>query len=325
MDGLSPAATKTGTNTNQEARDVAMLTKALMLAALAYSIVCVGMYLLQDRLIFYPDARLVATPRNVGLVYEDVSIRTSDDQAGGPIQVHGWFVPAPEQTSAENRERADQLGTILFLHGNAGNISHRLQTLALLHELGFATLIIDYPGYGQSEGTVGEASAYAGADAAWRYLIEERGLPADSVTVFGRSLGGAMALYLAEGDRTPGALIVESSFTSIPDIAAELYPFLPVRWLARTQFPNRDRIAKVRSPVLVAHGPGDQLIPYQHGVNLYAAAPAPKRFLQLAGGHNDGFLATGPAYRQALAAFVLAAKGAWSWNQADAQGLFHDP
>jgi fermentation-respiration switch protein FrsA (DUF1100 family) len=193
-------------------------------------------------------------------------------------------------------------GVILFFHGNAGNISHRLDTLEIFHTLGLSTFIIDYRGYGQSEGRPSEQGTYLDAEAAWRYLVEQRQVPPERMIIFGRSLGGAVAAWLAQA-HPPRALILESTFTSLPDMAATYLPFLPVRSLARFDYNTLARLPDIHCPVLVVHSPDDEVVPYSHGRQLFEAASEPKEFLELRGGHNEGFLIS-DNYQAGLEAFI---------------------
>lgn len=260
------------------------------LAAAGYVVVLAMVYFNQERMLFLPSRALVATPRDAGLDYRDVRLATADGET-----LHGWLLPAA----------APAAFTLLFFHGNAGNISHRLQSLALFHRLRVDVLIIDYRGYGESTGKPSEAGTYLDADAAWRYLTEERGIDPAAIVLFGRSLGGAVAIELAARTPAPAAgLIVESTFTSVPDLAAELYPFLPSRRLSRLRYAAAARIANVRCPVLVLHSRDDEIIPYAHGLALHAAAREPKTLFAMRGGHNDGFVVSGRPYERALGDFI---------------------
>ncbi|MDH3451531.1 MAG: alpha/beta hydrolase [Gammaproteobacteria bacterium] len=267
-----------------------MLVNLLIGAALVYLALLAAMYFNQHRLLYLPNVptrELAATPDRYGLAYEDVRFETEDG-----ITLHGWFLPVAGATR-----------TVLFFHGNAGNISHRLDSLALFVGLGLQVLIIDYRGYGESAGKPSEAGTYRDATAAWRYLTATRGIASQHIVLFGRSLGGAVAIELASRV-APGALIVESSFTSVPEMAANLYPLLPVRWLARLHYHSLDRITAVPCPVLVLHSEHDEIIPIAHGRRLYEAAPHPKVFFAMRGGHNDGFFASGEDYVRALGGFL---------------------
>ena len=191
----------------------------------------------------------------------------------------------------------------LIMHGNAGNMSQRMDTIAMFHRLGYGVLIFDYRGYGRSTGRPSEEGLYRDAVAAWDYLTRQRGIAPGQIVLFGESLGGAVAAWLAAHER-PGALVLSSVFTSAPELAADLYPWLPTRWLVRLRYDTRAALTQINCPVLVAHSPDDEIIPFRHGQMLYEAAPEPKAFLQLAGGHNDGFIFMRPAWVNALASFL---------------------
>jgi fermentation-respiration switch protein FrsA (DUF1100 family) len=272
-----------------------MMSSLLIGAALVYFGLLATVYFNQHRMLYLPNmpARaLVTTPASYGLAYENVHFDTEDG-----VSLHAWFMPVPGATR-----------TVLFFHGNAGNISHRLDSLAIFVRLGLQVLIIDYRGYGESSGKPSEAGTYRDATAAWRYLTVTRGVAGKDIVLFGRSLGGAVAVELASRVDA-GALMVESSFISVPEMAAKLYPFLPVRSLARLHYPSLERIGAVRCPVLVLHSKNDEIIPFSHGQRLYQAAPQPKAFFVMGGGHNDGFFVSGDAYVHALGDFLRAHPG----------------
>jgi len=266
-----------------------MIRKIVGIVAMAYAGLALVLYLFQSSLVYYPKVGLELrdTPRQAGLDYEDVNLVTADG-----IALHGWFVPC-----------AQPRGTVLFFHGNAGNISHRLDSLRMFHRLGYSTLIVDYRGYGNSAGKPSEQGTYLDAEAAWRYLTETRHIPSSEIVLFGESLGCAVAAWLAVR-HPPAALVIASGFTSVPDLAATLYPFLPVRLLSRFSYDTREYLRSVTAPVFVAHSPDDEIIPYQHGRALYDAANSPKRFLELSGGHNEGFIFTRESWVQALGEFL---------------------
>jgi len=198
---------------------------------------------------------------------------------------------------------ADAAGVVLFLHGNAGNISHRLDSIEIFHQLGLDVLIIDYRGYGESTGSPGEAGTYTDAQTAWDYLVGERGIAPGRIVVFGRSLGGAVASWLA-ARTTPAAVILESCFTSGPDMAARLYPFLPARLITRLKYPVREYVTHISSPLLVVHSQQDEIIPFDMGETIFAAAPEPKEMLVISGDHNGGFLLNRERYQATINAFL---------------------
>jgi fermentation-respiration switch protein FrsA (DUF1100 family) len=255
-----------------------------------YALVAAAVYVFQDRLLFLPNLpsrEVLATPATGGLSFEPVALRTSDG-----LSLDGWFVHA---------EKAR--GTVLFFHGNAGNISHRMESLRVFHALELDTLIFDYRGYGRSEGRPTEDGTYRDAEAAWSHLVNERGVSAERIVLFGRSLGAAVAAELATRHRAAG-LILESTFTSVPDFGARVYPWLPVRWLSRLHYDTLARLPRVDVPVLVVHSPDDEIIPYAQGRRLFDAAREPKRFLEIRGGHNEGFWVSRQAYMRGLDSFL---------------------
>ena len=259
----------------------------LSAAALAYGALLLLVYFFQDRLLYFPTRDLFGTPRDRGFEYEEVRLTTSDG-----VGLHGWFVPAPAARA-----------TVLYLHGNGGNISHRLERIALLRSIGLNVFIFDYRGYGQSEGRPGEEGTYDDARAAWRYLTQTRGIPASEIVPYGVSLGGAIAAKLC-AEEPARALIIDSSFTSVPDLGADVYSWLPVRWLGRFEYATKDHITRVRSPVLVIHSRDDEIIPFRHGEQLYAAAGEPKQLLEILGGHNDNFYVSRAQYLTGIDAFL---------------------
>jgi len=262
--------------------------------ALIYVALGVALYLFQGSMVFLanlPGRALEATPADIGLKYEDVQFDTADGE-----RLHGWYVPA-----------MNARGVLLFFHGNAGNISHRLESIMIFNRLGLDVLIVDYRGYGQSTGKPTESGTYRDAKAAWDYLLGERQAPPGRIVIFGRSLGGAVGAWLAAGlpvEQTPAAVIIESSFTSGADMARRLYPIFPARLLTRLKYPVAEYAARLPCPVLVVHSRDDEIIPFAMGQAIYAAAPQPKDFIELRGDHNAGFWISREAYTAGLAAFL---------------------
>lgn len=267
-----------------------MLKTLLISAACGWLALAAYAYFWQARLVFHPTRQLSTNPGELGYAYEDVMLDTADG-----VQIHGWHIT-----------QAGAGFTVLFFHGNAGTIADRPLTIARLHELGANVLTIDYRGYGNSEGSPDEIGTYADASAAWAYLTDTLGIAPDDIVIYGRSLGGAVALELA-ARVTPRALIVESTFSSLADMAREHYPYLPTGLLLRFKYPNLEYVRQVRAPILVAHSDEDALIPIAQAERLFATAPAPKQFYRLRGNHNDAFVQAGPAYYAALGDFVAGA------------------
>ncbi len=259
----------------------------VIIIAGAYIIFAGSLFIFQSHYIYYPVRVLSTDPGSIGLNFESVSFETTDG-----VKLSGWFIPG------ENAK-----GVILFCHGNAGNISHRLESIQIFHRLGLDIFIFDYRGYGQSEGKPTEQGIYQDAEAAWRYLTEERQVNPSKITVFGRSLGGAVASWLAQR-HTPGALILESAFTSLPDIAATVYPYLPVRLLLRSKYNTAEYLGRINCPVLIVHSRDDEIMPFSHGQRLFEMAKEPKRFLEITGTHNEGYITSDKRYEEGLNAFV---------------------
>ncbi len=268
------------------------MLKLLLLGTAIYAMLCLALFIFQPRLVYFPMKAMAATPAAIGLSYEDVLLTSAIGTS-----LHGWYLPGREDAH-----------TLLFLHGNAGNISHRLDSLRTFNQLGLNVLIIDYSGFGQSGGTPGEQQSYDDALLAWQYLTEIRGVAPGRIVVFGRSLGGGVATWLATR-KTPAGLILESSFTSVADLARKYYPMFPMRWLVRIRYDNAARLPDVDCPVLIAHSRDDELVPISHGRELFALARDPKSFLEMNGSHNAGFMQSGHGYRAGLAHFIAGLGG----------------
>lgn len=262
--------------------------RLLLLAAIS---LLVGILLLRlslfDRLIFQPSPGVDLTPEALGIEAESLFLTTEDG-----VRIHAFFLPAPGATRS-----------LLFLHGNAGNASHRLPNAADLASLGVDVLLLDYRGYGLSEGRPDEDGVYADARAGLEHLQKSRGYPPERIVVFGRSLGGAVAVDLAAERRLAG-LILESTFTSVADVAREAIG-IPLGALIGRRFPSEEKIRRVRCPILFFHGDRDRIIPFELGRRLFAAAPEPKTFETIAGaGHNDTTLVGGAEYFRRIGRFL---------------------
>jgi uncharacterized protein len=239
---------------------------------IAYLVVVVTAMFLENSLIYFPVVYPAGDWKPGGLTFEDAWFAAPDG-----TRLHGWYVPCPNARAA-----------VLFCHGNGGNLSHRVDTLKMLHRhSGVSVLIFDYRGYGRSEGNPNEAGCLADARAARAWLAAREKIPEAKVVMMGESLGGAVAVDLAARDGAR-ALILESTFSSLPEVAALHYPFLPVRWLMRTRFDSASKIGSYHGPLLQAHGDADTIVPSPFGRRLFEAANQPKKFLLLRGhDHND--------------------------------------
>ncbi len=265
-----------------------LLKSFIAIAVLAYLGLCAYYYLAQGGMIYHPSTRLTATPQQIGLHYESVILTTADGLA-----ISAWFVPAPEARA-----------TVLFCHGNAGNISDRLDSIRIMHTLGLNVLIFDYRGFGQSQGEPDEQGTYADADAAWDYLVSARKIPPRGILIFGRSLGSAVAAETAVRHPDAGGLILESGFTSIADMGRQIVPYLPVELLVRHRYETIKKVGRIAMPKLIIHSPDDEVVPFQQGLEIYQKAAIPKTFLQILGGHNSGFLKSGKIYTEGLDRFI---------------------
>ncbi|MGH8650392.1 MAG: alpha/beta hydrolase, partial [Burkholderiales bacterium] len=224
-----------------------MLGELLIPLGIAYGAVLLLVFLFQSHLVFFPGTgrEAVLTPQSYGLRFESVRIVTADGET-----LDAWWVPA---------ERAR--GVVLFFHGNAGNISHRIDYLQMFHRLRYSTLIVDYRGYGKSTGTPSEAGTYRDAEAAWEHLLNVRAARPQDIVIAGESLGAAVATWLA-AQVAPRAVLLFSAFTSVNDLGAQVYWFLPVRLLSRIGYDNLANLTRIRAPVFIAHSHDDDIVPY---------------------------------------------------------------
>jgi len=248
----------------------------LLITYLAFAAV---LYVKQPKFLYSPEREVSSTPAELGLDFEDVVFKSADG-----LNLSGWYIPA-------NNSKL----TLLFCHGNGGNMAHRLDSISIFHNLGLNCFIFDYRGYGDSQGKPGEEGTYTDAMAAYKWLTEEKKIPPENIIIFGRSLGGCIAAQLA-GKVEAGGLIVESAFTSYVDIGKEYYPYMPVRWFARFAYRTIDYIRDVYCPVMLIYSGNDEIVPFKFGLELYEAANEPKEFIEIFGGHNDCFLVSGEIY-----------------------------
>lgn len=250
----------------------------------------------EPRFLYHPSRNIEQTPDQLGLKYENITLTTSDG-----VRINGWFAPGENLAEDGHVTRL----TVLFFHGNAGNISHRLEKMAIFRDLGVDTFIIDYRGFGRSEGQPNEEGTYRDAQAAYEYLTQQRKLKPPSIVVYGESLGSAIATDLAS--KVPvGGFVLEEGFTSTADVGQEMFPFFPIHWLVRNKYDTIGKLPGIHIPLLILHSRDDKLIGFNHGQRLFAAANDPKQFVELRGGHNDAFLTSALTYRAALSKFFVA-------------------
>ncbi len=256
-----------------------------------------GMFLgLEKYVIYVPERAIEMTPQSEGLAYEDVWFPAIDG-----VRLHGWLVPVPEARC-----------TLVWFHGNAGNISHRVDNIKSLHRyLGRPQLpniyIFDYRGYGKSAGglsDLSEEATYHDAEGALAYLRGRQDLAHSRLVYFGRSLGAAIAVEMTRR-HAPAGLILETPFTSIKDMARVVLPFLPVGSLLQTKYDSLSKMQQIRVPLLVLHGDRDDVVPYEQGRRLFEAANQPKTFFTILGAHhNDTYIVGDLPYFDAWARFL---------------------
>ncbi|UCG35797.1 MAG: alpha/beta hydrolase [Candidatus Omnitrophota bacterium] len=245
---------------------------------------------LEHRSVFFPTRAIEITPQAVNLEYEDVNFLTADG-----ISLHGWFVPYPKEEL-----------TFLLFHGNAGNVSHRIDKILLFNEAKVNVFIFDYRGYGNSQGKPSEKGIYIDARAAYGYLVKERKVAPEHIILHGTSLGCAAAIDLAYKEEV-GGLIMEGAFSKGRDVAKRLYPFLP-SFIFSNSFNSMSKIKEITAPKLFIHSKNDEIIPFKLGKKLYAASLEPKKLVTIYGGHNTAFLDSRQHYLAAVKEFIKEVK-----------------
>ena len=254
---------------------------------LVYAGVCAIMFFSQESYFYFPEEGIQATPDAFGMPFEDVRLETPDGESLG-----AWWIPADEAR-----------GALVLCHGNAGNISNRLDKIDFFRRLGLSVLAFDYRGYGTSTGRPSERGTYLDAGAAVRFVNAVKGFPLEKIVLYGESLGGAVAIEAATHEE-PAGLIVESSFSSAVAMAKHYYPWLPARLLVRIKYDSAPRVPRIACPKLFMHSAQDDVVPYAIGRALFEAAAEPKSFVLLRGGHNDGGMLVTPGARASVGRFV---------------------
>jgi len=266
-----------------------MILRILIVCVLGYLALVFYLYLKQDKMVYYPYKQLISSPEAEGLKYRNVTFNASDG-----VSLSGWMVGDEKKNSV-----------ILFCHGNGGNISYNIGFLPIFDRLDCRTFIFDYRGYGESKGKPSEEGTYLDVEAAWKYLTETEKIEPGRIILFGHSLGGAIVTHLAvKTGNKARALILESTFTSVPELGSGLYPFLPVRLVSKYRYDTHSLLPQISLPLLVIHSPEDEIIPYKHGETLFAEAHEPKQFLKISGTHNEGSFTSGTLYISGLMKFL---------------------
>lgn len=261
--------------------------RILLIIVFAIIIFKVLFIFLEQKGLYHPDKEVPETPKNLGIAFEDVNFKT----AGGQT-LNGWFIPAPGAKI-----------TILYCHGNAGNICDRLHKVEFFHNMRVNFFLYDYRGFGKSTGKPSEKGLYEDARSAYDYLVSRNDADKFKIVAYGKSLGGPVAADLCL-NRKVSALILEGSFASVTLRAQQIYPFLPMKFFITQKYDTMAKVKNLRIPKLIAHGKQDEVISFSHGVILFAAAAEPKQFLPFEGGHNDDEYVTSSAYKDELLKFL---------------------
>ncbi len=241
---------------------------------------------MEKKSLYFPLQKIEVTPQDIGLEYEEVFITTADR-----VRISGWYIPSRSPRA-----------TVLFSHGNGGNISHRLEKIRIFNDLDVNVFIFDYRGYGMSKGSPSENGLYLDAEAAYRYLLNEKNIPPERIIGYGESLGGAVVIDLASRHAL-GGIIVEGSFPSIRDMARRYFPFIP-GFVYKSSFDSSRKIKDVTVPKLHLHSMNDEIVPFALGKKLFDHAPEPKEFAALQGGHNDSFLVSRDLFIEKIDSFA---------------------
>jgi fermentation-respiration switch protein FrsA (DUF1100 family) len=254
---------------------------------LAAALLFLAFYLryFEQHSIFFPMKEMKCFPSDLKLEYEDVYFQAADK-----VRINAWFLPCK-----------DAGYTLIFCHGNAGNLGHRLEKLKFFHELGLNVFIFDYRGYGKSGGRPSESGIYRDAQAAYDYLLSRK-IPAERIIAYGESIGGAVAIDLASKNKV-AALIVGDTMTSAKDMVREIFIIVPY-WIFSSRFDSLSKIQKITVPKLMVHSINDEIVPYSLGRKLYNAAPEPKEFVKIRGGHNSCFFESNDIIREKITEFI---------------------
>ncbi len=262
-----------------------MFAAALCLLII-FTLLFVFLRALQRKSIFFPVKNVEITPEYFGLSFEEAHPETADN-----LRLNSWFIPSQVTPL-----------TLLFFHGNGGNISHRLHKVSQLHNLGVSVFLIDYRGYGRSQGRPSVAGLYKDTKAALAFLIRKKKIKPQQIVLYGESLGTALAVSLAAGNNL-GGLILEGAFSCGRDMAKIVFPYLPACFIPNI-FRSLKDITKVKQPKLFIHSKADEIVPIRLAKKLYQRAPEPKDFLELVGGHNTAYIDSSDKYLKAIKAFL---------------------
>jgi hypothetical protein len=270
---------------NNSQKMILIILKITIAALLIIGSVLLFLRYIETRTLFYPIKEISSFPDRAQLKFQDVFFETTDG-----VKLNGWFIPFK-----------DSEYTILFCHGNAGNITHRIEKLKFFNDLGCSVFIFDYRGYGKSQGRPSERGLYKDAEAAYRYLLS-RGINSNQLIGYGESIGGAVIVDLASKEEMK-AIILDSTLTSVKDMIKYAYPFVPY-WLFSSRFDSEAKIKSIKIHKLIIHSLNDEIVPFQLGKKLYEVSPEPKDFLQIQGGHNSNFYESEELLRKKIGDFI---------------------
>ncbi|PHS56923.1 MAG: alpha/beta hydrolase [Sulfurimonas sp.] len=265
---------------------IGLLKTPFIILTCAYIILIVLLYTYQSKLVYFPSKNINTNPEAIGLVYESIIFQADDK-----TKLHAWYIPKKGAKT-----------TLLFLHGNGGNISHRLDSIKIFNSLEMNVFIFDYRGYGNSEGETNEQNTYDDARSAWNYLLNNKKIKAEDIIIFGRSLGGTIAANLASSLKAK-AIILESTFTTAKEFASDVYPFVP-GFLVHFTYETTRYLKDINYPILIIHSEDDDIIPFKYAKAIFENANEPKKFVKIKGSHNYGFLQSKDIYLDALKNFL---------------------
>ncbi len=237
--------------------------------------------------IYYPTKEIILTPADTGLKYEDIFFQTEEG-----LSLNGWFIPSQNPR-----------GTLLFCHGNAGNISYRVEIIQIFNKLNLNVFIFDYRGYGKSQGRPSEEGLYRDVRAAYNYLLSREDIDKEKIVIYGKSIGANVAINLASKVEA-AALIADGGFTSAYDMGRKLFPCLPIKWIIAVRYDAESDIKSVSIPKLIIHSRDDEIIPFKLGRKLFEAAPEPKEFYQMQGTHNEAIFIQREEYSSRIDSFL---------------------
>jgi len=267
-----------------------MTMKILAYLVVGFLFLIIYVRFLESVSLFLPSRKIVATPNDAGMNFEDIYFTTEDH-----VRINAWLI--------KTQRDPGKAPTFLYLHGNAGNISDRVEKVAEFYEMGINVFIIDYRGYGRSQGKITEGGMYKDTLAAYEYLLSRQDIDHAKIVVYGASIGGVPAVDLAS-KRPVAALIADSTFTSAVDMGKMIAPFIP-SFLISIKMDSLSKIDKVKAPQLFIHSPDDDTVPYKFGQKLYEAAPGPKEFIEISGTHNDGYAISRDVFFPGIRNFLI--------------------